>query len=147
MKKNRIDGRKWEYKGVQLFASLFNLIPLSKKNHAEAEVATTAAMSKGMDGAGIDIWFRPTLPEFITRIKCQFKKTLSKGKTVTTIDIQSLIDMKEQTPNDIQFLFTKVTERPKKNEKTLVEVVTMELETFNELMTYYEQHYRNRPNS
>ena len=101
-------------------------------------------MSKPLDGMGVDIYFSPLLPSWITRIYIQCKKTLLQTKTTYTIDVKPLLDMKLK---GINLLFTKVTKREltkkglvSKKESVVTELVTMELETFEIFLEAYKYH-------
>ena len=138
-KRNKRQGDGWSYKVVRFFADCFELTAFDNKNHAEWQVATSKAMSKGKDGMGIDVVFREDQPEYIQRLLPQNKKTLSKGKKSTSIDIQPLLNIHKLRPeSDIPLLFTKVTRETKSRESTVCELVTMEMKDFRIFLEAYK---------
>lgn len=144
--KNKIQGSIWNLETVNFFARVLNLIPFNNKNHAEFNISSSQAMSKPLDGMGVDVYFSPLLPSWITNIYVQCKKTLIQTKTTYTIDVKPLLDMKLK---GINLLFTKVTKKEitkkglqSKKETVVTQLVTMELETFEiflEAYKYYNQ--------
>jgi len=141
--KNKIAGSKWNYEVINFFAKVFNLVPFDNKNHSEFTISTAQAMSKPLDGMGVDVFFSPLLPSWMTKILIQCKKTLIQTKTTYTIDIKPLLDMKLK---GINLLFTKVTKREltkkgvqSKNESVVCNLVTMEMETFEVFLEAYKQ--------
>jgi hypothetical protein len=142
--KNKIAGSKWNYEVINFFARVFNLVPFDNKNHSEFNISTAQAMSKPLDGQGVDIYFSPLLPSWMTNIYVQCKKTLIQTKTTYTIDIKALLDMKVN--KGVNLLFTKVTKREltkkgvqSKKESVVCNLVTMELETFELFLEAYKQ--------
>lgn len=134
----RRDGHAWERYVVSWLSDIFNLEKLSRKNEVTAQIATSRAMSKGLDNRGIDIWFGQ-VPEYIDRLKIQCKKTLNKAKNTVNIDIASLYSMQGLLPTDIPLLYTRVTEKRGKRQKIVHEVVTMDIKTFNKFLKCYER--------
>lgn len=141
--KNKIAGSKWNYEVINFFAKVFNLVPFDNKNHSEFNISTAQAMSKPLDGMGVDVFFSPLLPSWMTNIYIQCKKTLIQTKTTYTIDVKPLLDMKIK---GINLLFTKVTKKEltkkgvqSKNESVVCNLVTMEMETFEVFLEAYKQ--------
>jgi hypothetical protein len=139
--KNKIQGSKWNYEIIDFFAKVFRLIPFNNKNHSEFNISTAQAMSKPLDGLGVDVFFSPVLPEWMTKILIQCKKTLIQTKTTYTIDVKPLLDMKLK---GINLLFTKVTKREftkkgvqSKKESVVCNLVTMEMDTFEIFLNAY----------
>ncbi len=142
--KNKIQGSIWNLETVNFFARVLNLIPFNNKNHSEFNISSSQAMSKPLDGQGVDVYFSPSLPLWITNIYVQCKKTLIQAKTTYTIDIKALLDMKVN--KGINLLFTKVTKKEmtkkgvqSKKETVVTELVTMELTTFEVFLEAYKQ--------
>lgn len=140
--KNKIAGSKWNYEVIDFFAKILGLIPFNNKNHSEFNISTAQAMSKPLDGQGVDVFFSPSLPDWMTKIYIQCKKTLIQTKSTYTIDIKPLLDMKV---SGINLLFTKVTKREltkkgiqSKKETVVTELVTMELATFEIFLKAYK---------
>jgi hypothetical protein len=143
--KNKIAGSKWNYEVINFFARVFNLVPFDNKNHSEFNISTAQAMSKPLDGQGVDIFFSPLLPSWMTNIYVQCKKTLIQAKTTYTIDIKALLDMKVN--KGVNLLFTKVTKREltkkgvqSKKESVVCNLVTMEMESFEVFLEAYKYH-------
>ena len=141
--KNKIQGSIWNLETVNFFARIFDLVPFNNKNHAEFNISTSQAMSKPLDGQGVDVFFSPSLPSWMTNIYVQCKKTLIQTKTTYTIDIKALLDMKVN--KGINLLFTKVTKKEmtkkgvqSKKETVVTELVTMELATFEIFLKAYK---------
>jgi len=141
--KNKIAGSKWNYEVINFFAKVFNLVPFNNKNHSEFNISTSQAMSKPLDGQGVDVFFSPSLPSWMTNIYIQCKKTLIQTKTTYTIDIKALLDMKVN--KGVNLLFTKVTKKEmtkkgvqSKKETVVTELVTMELVTFEVFLEAYK---------
>jgi len=141
--KNKIQGSFWNLETVNFFARVLNLIPFNNKNHSEFNISTSQAMSKPLDGQGVDVFFSPSLPFWMTNIYVQCKKTLIQTKTTYTIDIKALLDMKVN--KGINLLFTKVTKKEltkkgvqSKKETVVTELVTMELVTFEVFLEAYK---------
>ena len=141
--KNKIAGSKWNYEVINFFAKAFGLVPFDNKNHSEFNISTAQAMSKPLDGMGVDVYFSPLLPSWMTNIYIQCKKTLIQTKTTYTIDVKPLLDMKIK---GINLLFTKVTKREltkkgvqSKKESVVCNLVTMEMETFEIFLEAYKQ--------
>lgn len=141
--KNKIQGSIWNLETVNFFARVLNLIPFNNKNHSEFNISTSQAMSKPLDGQGVDVYFSPLLPSWMTNIYIQCKKTLIQAKTTYTIDIKALLDMKVN--KGINLLFTKVTKKEmtkkgvqSKKETVVTELVTMELATFEIFLKAYK---------
>lgn len=144
--RNKIAGSKWNYEVINFFAKVFNLIPFDNKNHSEFNISTAQAMSKPLDGMGVDVFFSPLLPSWMTNIYIQCKKTLIQTKTTYTINVKPLLDMKIK---GINLLFTKVTKKEltkkgvqSKNESVVCNLVTMEMETFEVFLEAYKYHQR-----
>jgi len=142
--KNKIAGSKWNYEVINFFAKVFNLVPFDNKNHSEFNISTAQAMSKPLDGQGVDVYFSPLLPSWMTNIYIQCKKTLIQTKTTYTIDIKALLDMKVN--KGVNLLFTKVTKREltkkglvSKKESVVCNLVTMEMNTFQVFLGAYKQ--------
>jgi len=140
--KNKIQGSIWNLETVNFFARIFGLTPFNNKNHSEFNISSSQATSKPLDGQGVDVYFSPSLPSWITSIYVQCKKTLIQTKTTYTIDIKALLDMKVN--KGINLLFTKVTKREltkkgvqSKKETVVTELVTMELSTFEVFLEAY----------
>ena len=145
--KNKVAGSKWNYKAINFFAEILGLVPFNNKNHSEFNISTAQAMSKPLDGMGVDIYFKETLPDWIRRIYVQCKTTLTEGKKSYSIDVKPLLDMKIKGTN---LLFTEVTKRQitkkgqiSKNKSVVCELVTMELETFKQFMIYARDNQTN----
>ena len=141
--KNKIQGSIWNLETVNFFARVLNLIPFNNKNHSEFNISTSQAMSKPLDGQGVDVYFSPSLPLWMTNIYVQCKKTLIQTKSTYTIDIKALLDMKVN--KGINLLFTKVTKKEmtkkgvqSKKETVVTELVTMELVTFEVFLEAYK---------
>ena len=141
--KNKIQGSIWNLETVNFFARILNLIPFNNKNHGEFNISSSQAMSKPLDGQGVDVFFSPSLPSWMTNIYVQCKKTLLQAKTTYTIDIKALLDMKVN--KGVNLLFTKVTKREltkkgvqSKKETVVTELVTMELATFEIFLKAYK---------
>ena len=141
--KNKIQGSIWNLETVNFFARIFGLIPFNNKNHSEFNISSSQAMSKPLDGQGVDVYFSPSLPSWMTNIYIQCKKTLIQTKTTYTIDIKALLDMKVN--KGINLLFTKVTKKEltkkglvSKKETVVTELVTMELATFEVFLEAYK---------
>lgn len=141
--KNKIQGSIWNLETINFFAKVFKLIPFNNKNHAEFNISTSQAMSKPLDGMGVDVYFSPLLPKWMTCIYVQCKKTLIQTKTTFTIDVKPLLDMKLK---GINLLFTKVTKKEltkkgiqSKKETVVTELVTMELATFEIFLKAYRE--------
>lgn len=135
--KNKSIGRKAESKIVDWFADRFGLTKLVVDrlgaNLGSAEVARAEEVSQLLDNEGVDIWFSPST-EF-SELNVQVKNKLVTGKTTKSIDIQPLLDMPDRGMN---ILITDVKYRPgKRNMMPLTTVVTMDLETFGNLMSVY----------
>ena len=142
--KNKIAGSKWNYEVINFFARVLNLVPFDNKNHSEFNISTAQAMSKPLDGMGVDVFFSPLLPSWMTSILIQCKKTLIQTKTTYTIDVKPLLDMKLK---GINLLFTKVTKREltkkgvqSKKESVVCNLVTMEVETFEVFLEAYKNY-------
>jgi len=142
--KNKIQGSIWNLETVNFFARVLNLIPFNNKNHAEFNISSSQAMSKPLDGQGVDVYFSPLLPSWMTNIYVQCKKTLIQTKSTYTIDIKALLDMKVN--KGINLLFTKVTKKEmtkkgvqSKKETVVTELVTMELATFEIFLKAYRE--------
>lgn len=142
--KNKIAGSIWNLETVNFFARIFNLIPFNNKNHSEFNISSSQAMSKPLDGQGVDVFFSPLLPPWMTNIYVQCKKTLIQTKSTYTIDIKALLDMKVN--KGVNLLFTKVTKREltkkglvSKKESVVCNLVTMELATFEVFLEAYKQ--------
>lgn len=140
--KNKIQGSIWNLETVNFFARIFGLIPFNNKNHSEFNISSSQAMSKPLDGQGVDVFFSPSLPSWMTNIYIQCKKTLIQAKTTYTIDIKALLDMKVN--KGVNLLFTKVTKKEmtkkgvqSKKETVVTELVTMELATFEVFLEAY----------
>lgn len=143
--KNKIAGSKWNYEVINFFAKVFNLVPFDNKNHSEFNISTAQAMSKPLDGMGVDVYFSPLLPNWMTNIYVQCKKTLIQAKTTYTIDVKPLLDMKVN--KGVNLLFTKVTKREltkkglvSKKESVVCNLVTMEIETFEVFLEAYKNY-------
>ena len=141
--KNKIQGSIWNLETVNFFARVLNLIPFNNKNHSEFNISSSQAMSKPLDGQGVDVFFSPSLPSWMTNIYVQCKKTLIQTKSTYTIDIKALLDMKVN--KGINLLFTKVTKKEmtkkgvqSKKETVVTELVTMELATFEVFLEAYK---------
>ena len=142
--KNKIQGSIWNLETVNFFARVLGLIPFNNKNHSEFNISSSQAMSKPLDGMGVDVYFSPSLPSWMTNIYVQCKKTLIQTKSTYTIDIKALLDMKVN--KGINLLFTKVTKKEmtkkgvqSKKETVVTELVTMELATFEIFLEAYKQ--------
>ena len=142
--KNKIQGSIWNLETVNFFARVLNLIPFNNKNHSEFNISTSQAMSKPLDGQGVDVYFSPSLPCWMTAIYVQCKKTLIQTKSTYTIDIKALLDMKVN--KGVNLLFTKVTKKEmtkkgvqSKKETVVTELVTMELATFEIFLKAYRE--------
>jgi len=142
--KNKTQGSIWNLETVNFFARIFDLVPFNNKNHAEFNISTSQAMSKPLDGQGVDVYFSPSLPLWMTNIYVQCKKTLIQTKSTYTIDIKALLDMKVN--KGINLLFTKVTKKEmtkkgvqSKKETVVTELVTMELATFEIFLKAYRE--------
>lgn len=142
--KNKIQGSIWNLETVNFFARVLNLIPFNNKNHSEFNISSSQAMSKPLDGQGVDVFFSPSLPAWMTNIYVQCKKTLIQTKTTYTIDIKALLDMKVN--KGVNLLFTKVTKKEltkkgvqSKKETVVTELVTMELATFEVFLEAYKE--------
>jgi len=140
--RNKIAGSKWNYKVINFFSEVFDLIPFNNKNHSEFTVSTAQAMSKPLDGLGVDIYFKDSLPKWIKNIYVQCKTTQLQTKSTYTIDVKPLLDMKIK---GINLLFTEVTKKQltkkgeiSKNKSVVTELVTMELETFKVFLEAYK---------
>ena len=141
--KNKIQGSIWNLETVNFFARVLNLISFNNKNHSEFNISSSQAMSKPLDGQGVDVYFSPSLPSWMTNIYVQCKKTLIQTKSTYTIDIKALLDMKVN--KGINLLFTKVTKKEltkkgvqSKKETVVTELVTMELATFEVFLESYK---------
>lgn len=142
--RNKIAGSKWNYEVINFFARIFQLIPFNNKNHTEFTISTAQAMSKPLDGLGVDIYFKESLPDWMKSIYVQCKKTLTSGKGSYSIDVKPLLDMKIKGVN---LLFTKVTKKQltkkgvqSKNESVVGEFVIMEMSTFEKFLEAYKYH-------
>lgn len=140
--KNKIQGSIWNLEVVEFFAKVFQLIPFNNKNHKDFNISTSQAMSKPLDGMGVDVYFSPLLPSWMTNIYIQCKKTLIQTKSTYTIDVKPLLDMKLK---GINLLLTKVTKKEmtkkglqSKKETVVTQLVTMELETFKIFLEAYK---------
>lgn len=142
--KNKIQGSLWNLEVIKFFSRILNLIPFDNKNHGEFNISTAQAMSKPLDGQGVDVFFSPSLPEWMTKIYVQCKKTLIQTKSTYTIDVKPLLDMKVN--KGMNLLMTKVTKREltkkgivSKKESTICQLVTMELDTFEVFLEAYKE--------
>lgn len=142
--KNKIQGSLWNLEVIKFFSRILNLIPFDNKNHGEFNISTAQAMSKPLDGQGVDVFFSPSLPEWMTKIYIQCKKTLIQTKSTYTIDVKPLLDMKVN--KGMNLLMTKVTKREltkkgvvSKKESTVCQLVTMELDTFEVFLEAYKK--------
>ena len=143
--KNKTQGSLWNLEVINFFARIFGLIPFNNKNHSEFNISTAQAMSKPLDGQGVDVFFSPSLPNWMTKIYIQCKKTLIQTKSTYTIDVKPLLDMKVN--KGMNLLLTKVTKKEltkkghiSKKESTVCQLVTMELDTFEIFLEAYKYH-------
>jgi hypothetical protein len=130
----RTQGHKWERDVIDTWADKLNLVRFNRKNFSEAEIGSSRQFSRNLDSRGIDVWFRPDILSqlpFSPAIQC--KKKQIRGETVSTIDVKSLSTM-EANEDDIKLLFTKITRKVVKNEKTEMKVVTMTEDDFFKLL-------------
>ena len=108
MIKNKRQGDKWNYDVIRFLATIFKLEAFNNKNHKTYEISTTK--NTPLDGEGIDVFYRDTVPNYIQRLKVQCKKTMIKGKNSISIDISSLLTMRIK-PGEIPLLFTRMTKK------------------------------------
>lgn len=135
MASSRTQGHKWERDCITSISEELGIEKFQPKakNEFTAEIGSTRMFSRRLDNEGIDIWFADQW------VNIQCKKTLSKGKTVTTIDIQSLLNLQEKFPEEINILLTRVMEKVKVNEKKLAEVMVVPFDLgMKMLKLYYE---------
>lgn len=147
-KKNRRNGRRSEYRVVQFWATLFKLIPFNNKNHSKFTISTTSASSTTDDGKKRDIWFRPTLPNWIRRFKIQSKHNTVRGINSKSIDISALDTIELDKDDDIPVCHYHVYTKPNKRQVLHGKYVLMYEENFKTIMQSYvrenERIQRNR---
>lgn len=132
--KNRRTGHKFETDLVKWYAETLNIIPFNGKNATCAQVGSTRQFSRSEDAKGIDIYFDPLLPQHITTLKIQAKKTLCNGVKTKSIDISSLLNM---AADGLRILHTRIKRKAGKKEMKVADVVTMDMETFQTLIKAY----------
>lgn len=137
---SRTQGHKWERDCITKLAEVLELEKFQPKvkNEMTAEIGSTRMFSRRMDNDGIDIWMKEPF------INVQCKKTLSKGKSVTTIDIQSLLDLEEKFPEEFNVLLTRITQPAKSRERKLAEVMVIPYELGIKMLTLLYEYTRNK---
>lgn len=147
-KKNRRNGRRTEYRVVQFWATLFKLVPFNNKNHNDFTISTTSASSTTDDGKKIDVWFKPTLPDWIRKFKIQSKHTTVRGVNTKSIDVSALDTIEIDTNDDIPVCHYHVYTKPNKRQVLHGKYVILYEEDFKTIMQAYvrdnEKIQRNR---
>jgi hypothetical protein len=129
MIKNKRQGDKWNYDVIRFLATIFKLEAFNNKNHKTYEISTTK--NTPLDGEGIDVFYRDTVPNYIQRLKVQCKKTMIKGKNSI-----SLLTMRIKA-GEIPLLFTRMTKKVTVKEQVLDELVIMRMEDFKLFLNEY----------
>ena len=140
MASSRTQGHNWERDCITKLAEVLELEKFQPKakNEFTAEIGSSRMFSRRLDNEGIDIWMK----ELFANIQC--KKTLSKGKSVTTIDVQSLLDLEKKFPEEINILLTRITQPAKSRERKLAEVMVVPYELGIKMLTLLYDHTRNK---
>lgn len=117
----RKQGHNLERYYVKALATLFGLTPY-KPGVKSYNIASTRLMSKGLDDAGVDIWFKD---KPYSKLAIQLKKKLSRGKDTISINVDPLDRIEEF---EYPILITKVTKPAGKREKTHRTYMTVPIE-------------------
>ncbi len=140
--KNKKAGRDAEEVIVQWWARVLSLVPMIKSDKGvnDYQVARAEEVSQILDNRGIDIYFKLSLPDWITRLKVQRKRTLCSGKKSKSINVQPLFDM-DIEEGDMPILMVDMRIRNKKNQTKYGEVVVLKQADFEELINIYKTHH------
>jgi hypothetical protein len=141
--KNRRTGHNSEGDWTKKLESAFGLLRFrgihpdtgEKVKEHQAELGTARQFSRNLDGRKIDVWVTPE--HWLRKFWFQVKKTVARGVKSTSIDIQSLFEMRP--PSDgFKVLVTQIKRKRGKNEMHQAWVTTLLSDDFLKLVKVYE---------
>lgn len=138
---NKAYGRRVESKFIKWLANIFGLVVYKKNrdgtsNVHDFDIARSELINQHLDNLGVDIYFNPRTG--ITD-KYQCKGTTTSSTKTKPIDVQPLFDL------DIDYLLTEIRVKKKRNKMYYGDVVTMRLDTFENLIKHkYELQRKTR---